>query len=207
MSAAKNPRTPPKPLIRTAGDVVEYGGPLWRIRWVTGTHVLPWNALREYGPAATMRWDPHPEPADVHAGVGVSYAAQDVTTTVAEVFQKGRRIRRTASQELVGWTPTRPLRLLNLSETWLVANGASASLAHGPKRTCRAWAAAIHRAWPDLDGLRVPSTWTGRPMVVLFSPAASTLPALPTFARLLNDPAASPLIGKAARELGWPVAS
>lgn len=205
MSAAKNPRSPKAPLQRDAGDVVLFQEPIWRIRSVGSSHSLPWDGLRQFGPIVTNRWDPHPEPEGTYPGFGVSYASPDLTTTVAEVFQKGRRIRRNASQELVGWTPTRTLQLLDLSKKWLLKNGASASLAHWQKRTCRAWAHAVRDTWPELDGLLVPSTWTGEPMVVLFEPAMDSFPALPAFSKLLNDPGADLFLLRAAGALKWPI--
>lgn len=204
---AKNPRTPPGPLAREDSDVVSFERPLWRVRATDGPYALPWNVLREYGPVSTMRWDPHPAPVRAHPGVGVGYAAPDLVTVIAEVFQKNRQVKRTGSLELVGWKPTRPLRLLDLTGSWLVRNGASHSLSSGPKSVCRAWSRQIHVTWPDLDGLLAPSTLTGRPMVVLFAPAASAFPVAPAFARLLNDPGADRYLTPAARELGWRIAA
>lgn len=186
--------------------MVSFARPLWRLRTTHGPHPLAWDELREYGPLLTMRWDPHPDPVQVHPGVGVSYAAPDIVTVVAEVFQKTRRVvASTSALELVGWQPVRPLQLLDLTGTWLLRNRAAHSLTGGPRATCRGWARAIYATWPDLDGLVVTSTWTGKPMLVLFTQAQSSFPTLPAFSRLASDPLGSSLLTLAARELSWPV--
>lgn len=201
---AKNPRRPPAPLTFAPDDVVSFTAALWRIHRVAGAHPSAWDELREYGPLPSMRWDPHPLPLGDHVGFGVSYAGSDVTTVVAESFQSRRVIALSGQQELVGWVPTRPLSLLNASSAWVLRNGASASLHAAPKSTCRAWAQAIRAERGDLDGLLVPSTMTGKPMVVLFGPAASAFPASPAFAEPLDTPLARALVVPAARELAWP---
>lgn len=201
----KNPRTPPAEVIRDERHVARVRDPLWRLHRVIGEHALAWNALRTFGPAATMRWDPHPEPRGDHPGTGVSYAASDVSTTFAEVFQRRRAITLSSDLALSGWIPTRDLRLLDLRSDWALRNGASVSLHAAPKSTCRAWSRAIHETWPDLDGVLTPSTMTGSPMVVLFTPSASAFPARPALARLLDDPALRPIVDTAQAALGWPV--
>jgi hypothetical protein len=203
VSRAKNPQTPPDPLVTEPRDIVSFDEPLWRVRRRVGAHPLAWNELREFGPLKVMRWDPHPQPPAVHPGVGVSYASPDLSTVLAEVFQKRRAIRRTSSHELVGWRPTRTLRLLDVTGRWLIKNGASASLAHGAKRATRAWARQVHLQLPDVDGLMAVSTWTGAPMVVLFIPATDSFPARPALALALDDAAADKYVVPAAARLGW----
>ena len=204
---AKNPQRPPGTLTIEARDLVELSSPLWRVHTVTGPHALRWDELRHFGPALTMRWDPHPPPPAMHAAHAVSYTALDPTTAFAEVFQRTRAIVVASDRALVGWQPSRPLTLLDLTGDWALRNGASASLFAAPKSTTRAWAAAIHRQRPELGGLLVPSTMTGKEMVVLFAPAADSFPAFPAFARVLNDPAARRIIDWSASVLRWPVST
>ena len=87
----KVPRTPPEPLRRERGDVLTVTARLWRIHRTRGVHVIPWNALRRYGPLPSMRFDPHPPPLGEH-DEGVLYAATSLTTALAETFQTTRLI-------------------------------------------------------------------------------------------------------------------
>ena len=199
----KTPLAPSRPLVAHPTDTIHYTGILWRVHRTVGEHALPWNALRDYGPLASMRWDPHPEPP-TPAAEGVLYTSGDVATALAEVFQVTRLIdTRTAAPRLTAWQPVRALRLLDLSDTWLIRNGASAALPAGPRSTCRRWARAIRVTWPDLDGLAVPSTMTGRPNVVLWRPAANSLPESPSFSRALADPLVWSIAQDAATEVGY----
>lgn len=203
MVTGKNPQTPPGPLVRDRSDTIVLRSPLWRIHRSRGTHVLAWNALRIFGPLAGLRWDPHPPPCAEHPAFGVSYAALDVATCVAEVFQTRRLIRADDSVHLTSWTPTRDLQLLDLTGGWALRNGASYSLHAAPKSTCRAWANAIRKTWPDLDGLYVPSTLTGAPNVVLFDASRDSFPAAPAFSRPLGSPAVFDVLDRIAARLGY----
>lgn len=201
----KNPRTPPRPLMREPQDIHSLLTPLWRIHRISGRHPSRWDELREHGPLEEMRWDPHPPLRGDHPGVGVSYASPYADTVVAETFQGRRVVTLSRSQALVGWTPTRPLSLLGLTGEWAIRNGASASLGSAPKPTCRAWARSIRETWPELDGLLAMSTMTGKPTVVLFSPAASSFPEFPAFSAPLDQWQASSIVTPIAKQFGWPV--
>lgn len=198
-SRKKVPRTPPNPLTRTDADLVEYQDLLWRVHRTVGEHVLAWNRLRSYGPLATMRWDPHPQPLADHE-TGVLYAATDLATSLAEVFQTTRLVDTDSfAPQATAWRPTRPLSLLNLTEGWALRNGAAAALVAAPRSTCRAWARSIHATWPELDGLWVTSTMTGQPTVVLWDHAADSFPAAPEFSRPLADPTMRAIVERIAR--------
>lgn len=184
----KRPRQPRLPLIRDDEDVIAAQGPLWHIHRTEGDHVLPWNVLRTWGPAADCRWDPHSEPAADHPNRGVSYTATDLATAVLETFQNTRLIDpNTCRPRATSWTPTRTLRLLNLTDDWALRNGASAALMFASHNTCRAWARAISGAWPDLDGLHTYSVLTGRSNITLWARSADTFPAAPGFSEYLAD--------------------
>lgn len=200
----KAPRNPPPVLTREPSDVLACTESLWRVHRTNGDHVLAWNALRTFGPLPSMRWDPHPGVQPSVQAEGVLYAALDITTSLAEVYQLTRLIEtRAGAPALTGWQPERPLRLLDLSGTWLLRNGASAALLAAPRSTCRRWARAIYASWPDVDGLYVPSTLTGRPNVVLWNPAADSLPAMPGFSRPLAHPLVWSIAQEAAAEIGY----
>lgn len=180
------PRTPHQPLVCADDDLVSVTGPLWRVHRTEGAHVLGWATLRQWGPAANCRWDPHPAPSGDHPDEGVLYAAGDLATAVVETYQDTRIIDpRTGRPKATSWSPTRALRLLNLTEDWCLRNGASAALTYGPRSTCRAWARAIRQTWPDLDGLFTLSVLTGRSNVTLWAPVADAFPGLPAFSEYL----------------------
>ena len=200
----KAPRTPPEQLVREPEDIADYTGTLWRVHRTVGEHVLPWNTLRTYGPLPSMRWDPHPGPQPISAAEGVLYAAADVATGLAEVYQTTRVIdTRACAPTLTAWQPQRRLRLLDLSGTWLLRNTASAALLAAPRSICRRWARAICTTWPELDGLYVPSTMTGRPNIVLWNAAADSIPAMPSFSRPLTHPLVWSITHAAAAEIGY----
>ncbi|AGZ51531.1 RES family NAD+ phosphorylase [Mycobacterium kansasii] len=203
-SKPKVPRTPPEKLTRQPDDSTSYTGTLWRIHRTEGEHVLPWNKLRTFGPLPSMRWDPHPDAEPSMRAEGVLYAAADVATGLAEVYQTTRVIdTRAGAPTLTAWKPQRKLRLLDLSGTWLLRNSASAALLAAPRSICRRWARAIYTTWPELDGLYVPSTMTGRPNIVLWTAAADSLPALPSFSRPLSHPLVWSITQAAASEIGY----
>jgi hypothetical protein len=203
-SKPKAPRTPPAQLIREPDDSADYSDTLWRVHRTQGEHVLAWNTLRTYGPLPSMRWDPHPGPEPSSRAEGVLYAAADVATSLAEVYQTTRMIdTRAGAPTLTAWQPQRRLHLLDLSGTWLLRNTASAALLAAPRSTCRRWARAIYTTWPDLDGLYVPSTMTGRPNIVLWTAAADSFPPMPLFSRPLTHPLVWSIAQAAAAEIGY----
>lgn len=175
-----------------------------------------WNDLRNVGPLATSRWDPHPvasreptptsDPSGGHAP-GVAYAANTSDTAFAEVFQAHGVIELSPDVALTGWRPTRELELLDLlSGDFAIRNGASHALTAAPRSTCRAWARAI---WEQhgvcLDGLLTPSTMTGDPVIVIFPRALDRFPAAPAFSRPLNHVDVAALALNAGRRFAWPV--
>ena len=203
---ARLPRTPELPLVRRPGDLhrIPRSAALWRVHATAGPHVTPWNRLRHFGPT-TSRFDPQPPPPG-WSERGVTYAATDVVTCLAEVFAASRVVdgsRR--APYLTGWQPTRVLTLLDLTATWPIRNGASHLLTSGPKSVCRAWARAVDTEWPDLDGLWSVSTMTGRPTVTLFTAAADAFPRRPAFSRPLSSPALQGALATAAAEIGYRV--
>ena len=87
-----------------------------------------------------------------------------------------------------------------------VRHGASASLPQAPRSTCRAWASAIHDQLGDrIDGLLVPSTVTGDPMVVLFARSTDAFPVAPSFSRTLEQADVLTLAVRVRGRLGWPI--
>lgn len=200
----KVPRTPAQALVREPGDVLSVRPVLWRVHRTQGGHVLAWNQLRTFGPIPTMRYDPHPEPAGPSVE-GVLYTATGLATALAEIFQATRVVdSRSFAPRVTAWTPTRDLRVLDLTGSWALRNGAAFSLATAPKSTCRAWARQIRATWPDLDGLWTPSTMTGGTNLALWNPARTSLPAAPEFSRPLAEPTLRVIAARIAQnELGY----
>ncbi|HEY3409038.1 MAG TPA: RES family NAD+ phosphorylase [Propionicimonas sp.] len=204
MTRPKVPRTAPADLVHEPGDILSVRPQLWRIHRTRGTHVLAWNQLRGFGPLPTMRYDPQHEPTGP-SSEGVMYTATSLATALAETFQTTRVVdSRSFGPQVTAWTPTRDLRLLDLTGAWALRNGAAFALATAPKSTCRAWARQIRATWPDLDGLWAPSTMTGDANVVLWSPGRSSLPAGPSFSRPLAEPTVRAIAARIAhQELGY----
>lgn len=195
-------------------DVVAVAGftALARIYRAGGDHPVRWNQFRAHGPVATARFDPHP----VAAGAGrsrrgrpapesVLYAATELRTCVAEVFQSTRVVdRRTALPRLAIWRPVRTLRLLDLAGTWPTRAGASQAISSGPRDRARQWARAIRAALPDIDGLWYRSSMdSGNPAVCLWAPALDTMPAAPLLNQPLDAPALALPLARMARQLGY----
>lgn len=176
---------------------------LWRVHRTSGDHVIAWNRLRHWGPAATMRFDPYEPPARVQER-GVSYAALGVPTALAEVFQQTRVVNsRRGMPYLTAWSPARPLTLLDLTGTWPIRAGASHAINTGRRDHCRAWARAVHTARPDLDGLWHQSSTTGGDAVTLFTHAADSFPDRPRLSLPLDHPGLRGHLVAAVTQIGY----
>lgn len=162
---------------------------LWRIHYTASAHVVPWNRLRTWGPVASSRWEPHPLPEGDASPLGAAYLAEDVRTCLAEVFQLTRFVDVDRDAPYVtAFRTTRDLTLVDLTGDWLLPAGASAQVAFGEKARTRAWARAIHEAWPDVDGVYSLSAMAlSRKVVTLWTDDA--IPAAPEFSHPLNSPA------------------
>ncbi|MGS0683910.1 RES family NAD+ phosphorylase [Nakamurella sp. GG22] len=162
---------------------------LWRIHRTTGAQVTAWNVLREFGPIGSCRFDPHPEgPPRLHPGTGVLYAAGNLPTALAEVFQSTRVVDcLTDSPAATAFRFNRPVRLLDLTGGWPLRAGASHVINTGRRSATRAWARAFLSAWPALDGLWHTSSLTGDPCVTVYPAAADALPDDPAHTFGLSD--------------------
>ncbi len=182
---------------------LDAGTVLWRVHRTSGGHVVPWNRLRYWGPSATMRFDPH-EPPPHTQDRGVSYTALTVPTALAEVFQQTRVINsRRGTPYLTAWSPTRALSLLDLTGNWPIQAGASHVINTGRRDYCRAWARAIHTAWPELDGLWHHSSMTGGDAVTMFTHAGDSFPSRPMLSVPLDHPGLRGHLLAAAAQLNY----
>lgn len=133
------------------------------------------------------------------------YAATELRTCVAEVFQTARVVdRRTGAPHVAIWRPARTLRLLDLAGTWPTRAGASQAISSGSRARARAWARAIRAALPDIDGLWYRSSMdSGRPALCLWAPAVDAMPQRPLSNLPLDAPALALPLARMARRLGY----
>jgi hypothetical protein len=212
-------RCPPPPATLPAleaGDVVEWDDFVMRIYSSRGPHAVTWQTFRSYGPVSSMRFDHQPPPAGLHATRAVTYGAgpwsgpdgevtDPLEVAVLERFQSSGVVDRNADgPRYVLWKPTRALRLLQLTDSdWLARAGGNAALVSGARGTARQWSRAIHRNYPDVDGLIWSSSALppGRSMV-LYERALDALPTAPASDRALSEPFLQPALARIASRLG-----
>lgn len=180
----------------------------WRVHRTEGDHVLPWNALRTFGPL--LRFDPHPLPKGQHAGHGAWYAASTPGGALGEAYQVDRAIDRERGRPyLSGLSFTRALTVLDLATdsqgAWATRAGGNFVISTAPHALTQRWARHVVEAFPDLDGLRYNSRFTGEACVVLFTPAASAMPQRPKLSLPLTHPDLTSRLAGAARRMGYHV--
>jgi RES domain-containing protein len=201
-AAADLARVPPE-LRSLAG-----GTTLWRVYKRGGRHPVLWNTFRTFGPLRTARFDHHLPDEDRAPRVqerAIYYAASEIATCLAELFQRTRTISRDSEEvSLVGFELKADLTLLDLTGVWPTQAGASMALCSGPRPRSRAWSVAIYEAYPGVQGLYYPSSMHAhRPAVALYEHALAALPETPIFHRPLNDPALLRDLDRIARHLGY----
>ncbi|MFC9553864.1 RES family NAD+ phosphorylase [Rhodococcus sp. NPDC056960] len=181
---------------------------VWRVHRTTGAHVVPWNAMRRFGPI--LRFDHHPLPRSEHAGYGIWYGASSPRGGLAEAFQSARVIDRDRGDPyLTGLRFSRPLRLLDVSGigegTWATRVGGNHALDSAVHGRTQHWARTIHRAHVDLDGIIYRGRFAGGVCVAVGERAADAFPVLPVLSLPLSHPGLSGPIDSAAHQLGYTV--
>jgi hypothetical protein len=201
---------PPADLAHIPPDLIRLsaGTEIWRLYKRGGRHPVTWNTFRTFGPLQTARFDHHLP--DEHGGPrlqgrGIYYAAVEIITCLAEVFQDTRTINRESeSVTLVGFELRHDVVLLNLTGTWPTQAGASMALSSGPRSRSRLWSRAIYATYPDVQGLYYPSSMhANRPAIAFYERAAPGFSAVPVVHRPLNDPALLADLDRSARRLGY----
>lgn len=178
---------------------------LWRIHRRDGVHSIGWDELRHYGPLGS-RFDPQPPGPAAASDEGVAYAAINVPTALAEVFQDTRVINVTRGEPwLAGWEPARELALLDLTGTWPIRIGASHAINTGRRDHARAWARALRAAWPQADGLLHTSAMTGQRCATMFNPAGDSFPPQPGFHQSLSDPRLAVSLLSSGASIGYEI--
>ncbi|MFY9826300.1 MAG: RES family NAD+ phosphorylase [Thermoanaerobaculia bacterium] len=201
---------PPRDLARISPELLRLpaGTELWRLYKRGGRHPVSWNTFRTFGPLKTSRFDHHLP--DKGGGPrlqdrGIYYAAAEIDTCLAELFQDTRTIDRESEEvTLVGFELRQAVELLDLTGTWPTQAGASMVLSSGPRSRSRLWSCAIYEAYPDIQGLYYPSSMmANRPVIALYERAMSALAPVPLVHRPLSDPALLPDLDRSAQRLGY----
>lgn len=200
---AKFPEPPTQLTVPPDLSVIGKGTVLWRLYFIGGAHPTRWQDFRYFGPT-NARFDHHRPPPRSQTR-GILYAAADLVTCLAEVFQATRVIDRNANTPwLVGFSLDRDISLLDLMGTWPTRAGASMAISSGPRPRARRWSAAIHAAYPAVEGLLYGSSMNAnRPSVAINERARSAVPSAPRFNRALADPALLGRLNVAATRIGY----
>lgn len=208
---AKFPEPPPLATLYSVPaeiTILVSGTILWRIYFRGGQYPTHWSTFRFVGPT-DARFDHHTPSVD---GVtlqdrGILYAALNGVTCIAEVFQQHRVIDTVrAAPALVGFVIQRDLSLLDLTNSFPTRIGASMAINTGARSRARRWAQRFYQAYPDIVGIRYPSSMHGNaPAVALNERAIPSefLPERPIFHRLLADPSLWRILQGTAEELGY----
>ena len=161
--------------------------PVWRI-YTRKPHGSAWNTFRHYGPTSS-RFD-HQLAPPASPNRSILYAADNLATCVAEVFQDQRLIdTHTNDPWLVAFFIDYDIRLLDLTGLWPTRAGASMAINSGNRETARAWSRAIYSAFPDIVGLHYASAMhAGAASYTLYDRARRALSATPAFHASLADP-------------------
>ena len=173
-----------------------------------GEHPMVWNAFRHFGPTAA-RFDHHVRDDEARPHLqdrGIFYAARDIITAIAEVFQEKRAVNRTANESwLVSYALATDLQLLDLSDTFLVKAGGSMKLVSGASLYAQNWSRGFYDCYPEIHGIYYPSSLTNRPVVAVYERAASLkpFPLTPLFHRALMDALLIEPIRNACKDIGY----
>jgi hypothetical protein len=193
---------------RLAPDIrtIPAGATLWRVYFRGGIYPSAWNQFRSHGPVPGGRFDHHGAQPD-QQGRAILYAAVEIPTCLAELFQATRVIdRRRRDPWLVGFRTVAALDLLDLTGRWPTRAGGSMAINTGPRSRAQRWARAIYAAYPAIHGILYPSSMdSNRPALALFERASSAIPPQPRSHRALAEQPLLILIANAAARFGYAV--
>lgn len=211
---AKLPRRPDPERLRRIEPEIATLDPdtvLHRIYSRGGDFPTTWHAFRRFGPLASHfdHHEPDAEGAPRPQEHAILYAALDLPSAFAEVFQHNKRRinRRRREPWLASFRLGTPLELLDLCDTFALRVGASMKLHTDTVLVAQRWSRAFHEAYPGIDGVRCPSSLTGRPCVALYERAEPSLAeaAELLFHRALADPALQDVVRRLADEIGYAI--
>ncbi|MDG3010609.1 RES family NAD+ phosphorylase [Rhodococcus sp. D2-41] len=192
------------------GEVIDVGAEqrIWRVHRTDGVHVLPWNALRTFGPI--LRFDHHPPPRGEHADHGIWYGSDSPRGALAEAFQSTRVIDcRRGEPFLTALRFTRVLRLLDVSgiggAAWSTRVGGNHAIESVAQCLSRQWARQIRQAYGEIDGVAYRGRYAGRMSIALFERGADGFPDRPELSLPLRHSELACPLETAAHELGYTV--
>ena len=135
----------------------------------------------------------------------ILYAADEITTCLAEFFQDTRTISREAEEVcLAGFQLRLDVELLDLTEEWPTQAGASMAINSGPRSRSRLWSRAAYEAYPEIQGFYYASSMhANRPSIAFYERAGPALASTPIFNRPLSEPALLGDLDRAAQRLGY----
>lgn len=164
--------------------------------------VVETSALRDAGRAAEAPSESATaDPAPGDPALDSAFAA-----CLLEVFQQHLIIdRRAGAPTLAAFETTRPLRLLDLSDSdWVTVAGGNAAIASGERARSREWARAVRAHYPELDGvLAASSVVPSSRVAALWSPAEDALPQHPLALLRLDREELSELIDRIVDRYGY----
>ena len=190
-------------------DVAEIDGRVWRVYFSAGAYPGTWRTFRSYGPVVGGRFDHHEPPKSSSTSRAVLYGAHGSTaieTCLAEVFQGTRVIdRHDRAPYLAAFRLERPLRLLDLRDSWPARAGVTQIINSGSHTRAQAWSREIYLNYPDLDGMLYPSAASGisGANIMLYERAATALPSRPLFNEALSHTGLVLPLRRAAYRFGY----
>ena len=126
---------------------------LVRVYFAGGPHPGTWRQFRRFGPT-DARFDHHDPTRQTSPDRAILYAAGDLTTAIAEVFQRTGVIDvRTGDPYLAILRTSRPIPLLDLRSDWPTRAGASQALGSGSHASARGWSRAVWEDHPAVEGI------------------------------------------------------
>ena len=158
---AKLPRRPDpaRPLVTEPNiRTLPSGTRSYRIYARGGPWPTVWDAFRTFGPLRS-RFDHHVPDTDgspLAQERSILYAALDLPSAFAEVFQAERQIDRGRRVPwLAAFDLGAPVQLLDLSGTFPLRAGASMKLMSDSVLTAQRWSHAFHERYPDMMSVAI----------------------------------------------------
>ena len=191
---------------------LQAGKEVSRVFFADKDYPSTWDGFRFYGPTAS-RFDHHLLDDQGNSTIqdrGIMYLATGslaVPTCLAEVFQEKRTIDRLSGlPTYVGFPLDAEIELLDLTNTFVTALGASTAIHSGPRSRTRRWTQQLYLAYPNIDGILYCSSMYGNaPVIALFERGQRAVPTHNLIHRELRDAAMASVIAMTARTINYAV--